>query len=80
MRELVEAVRDFIEQRAIAELKGAYQAVYFTPGNIRDIAAQRRAANAFESAEARRFLEFFAEGKRSFARARRATGEDDDAG
>jgi len=30
--------------------------------------------------EARRFLEFFAEGKRSFARARRAAAEESDAG
>ena len=58
---------------AIAELKAAFQDVYFTPGNIRDVAAQRLAANAFESPEARRFLEFFAGGKRSFARARRAS-------
>ena len=57
---------------AIAELKAAFQDVYFTPGNIRDVAAQRMAANAFETPEARRFLEFFAGGKRSFARARRA--------
>lgn len=57
---------------AIAELKAAFQDVYFTPGNIREVAAQRLAANAFESSEARRFLEFFAGGKRSFARARRA--------
>ena len=57
---------------AIAELKAAFQDVYFTPGNIRDVAAQRLAANAFETIEARRFLEFFAGGKRSFARARRA--------
>ena len=56
---------------AIAELKGAYHAVYFTTGNIRDVAAQQLAAKAFDSAEARRFLEFFSEGKRSFARARR---------
>jgi UDP-N-acetylglucosamine acyltransferase len=60
---------------AIAELKAAFQEVYFTPGNIRDVAAQRLAANAFETMEAKRFLEFFAGGKRSFARARRATGE-----
>mgnify|MGYP001545164032 CR=1 FL=1 len=59
---------------AIAELKAAFQAVYFTAGNIRDIAAQRLQAGAFETAEARRFLEFFAGGKRSFARARRADG------
>lgn len=62
---------------AIAELKAAFQAVYFTAGNIRDVAAQRLQAGAFETAEARRFLEFFAGGKRSFARARRAeSGED----
>jgi UDP-N-acetylglucosamine acyltransferase len=60
---------------AIAELKAAYRDVYFSAGNIRDIAAQRLAANAFETIEARRFLEFFAGGKRSFARARRAAGE-----
>jgi UDP-N-acetylglucosamine acyltransferase len=57
---------------AIAELKAAFQDVYFTPGNIRDVAARRLAANAFETPEAKRFLEFFAGGKRSFARARRA--------
>ena len=57
---------------AIAELKAAFRDVYFTPGNIRDIAAQRLQANAFETLEAKRFLSFFAEGKRSFARARRA--------
>jgi UDP-N-acetylglucosamine acyltransferase len=56
---------------AVAELKAAFHDVYFTPGNIRDVAAQRLAANAFETPEARRFLEFFAAGKRSFARARR---------
>lgn len=59
---------------AIAELKAAFQDVYFTAGNIRDVAAQRLAANAFETPEAKRFLEFFAGGKRSFARARRAEG------
>jgi UDP-N-acetylglucosamine acyltransferase len=64
---------------AIAELKAAFKDVYFTPGNIRDVAAQRLAANAFETPEARRFLEFFAGGKRSFARARRAATEDESA-
>jgi UDP-N-acetylglucosamine acyltransferase len=59
---------------AIAELKSAYHAVYFTSGNIRDVAAQQAKANAFETAEARRFLEFFGGGKRGFARARRAEG------
>ncbi|MBL9213038.1 MAG: acyl-ACP--UDP-N-acetylglucosamine O-acyltransferase [Opitutaceae bacterium] len=63
---------------AIAELKAAFQDVYFTPGNIRDVAAQRLAAGTFETAEAKRFLEFFAGGKRSFARARRASGSNDE--
>lgn len=58
---------------AIAELKAAFQAVFFTPGNIRDVAAQQLAANAFETLEAKRFLEFFSGGKRSFVRARRAS-------
>lgn len=61
---------------AIAELKSAFQDVYFTAGNIREVAAQRLAANAFETGEAKRFLEFFAGGKRSFARARRAASGD----
>jgi UDP-N-acetylglucosamine acyltransferase len=65
---------------AIAELKAAFHDVYFTAGNIRGIAAQRLAAKTFETAEARRFLEFFAKGKRGFARARRAEGADDDGG
>ena len=60
---------------AIAELKAAFQDVYFTPGNIRDVAAARLKADAFETPEARRFLEFFSGGKRSFARARRASTE-----
>lgn len=68
-----------IARAAIAELKAAFRDVYFTPGNIREIAAQRLAANAFETAEARCFLEFFAEGKRSFARARRAPSEEENA-
>ena len=61
-----------ISRAAIAELKQAFHAVYFTPGNIRSVAAETLAAGTFTTPEARRFLEFFSEGKRSFARARRA--------
>jgi len=57
---------------AIAELKQAFQKIYFTPGNIRAIAAEALASGIFSTPEAKRFLEFFSEGKRSFARARRA--------
>ena len=74
---LVGLKRRGVARAAIAELKAVFHEVYFTPGNIREIAAARLAAKAGATAEARRFLEFFAEGKRSFARARRAaTGED----
>jgi UDP-N-acetylglucosamine acyltransferase len=66
-----------ISRAAIAELKQAFHAVYFTPGNIRTIAAEALAAGTYATAEARRFLEFFSEGKRSFARARRAEMEHD---
>jgi len=61
---------------AIAELKQAFHAVYFTPGNIRVVAAEALASGAYATPEARRFLEFFSEGKRSFARARRAGMEE----
>ncbi len=69
---LVGLRRRGVARAAIAELKRAYHEVYFTPGNIREVAAQRRASGDFVTAEARGFLEFFAGGKRSFARARRA--------
>lgn len=62
---------------AMAELKAAFQDVYYTTGNIRDVAAQRLATQAFETFEARRFLEFFSGGKRSFARARRAAASEE---
>jgi len=61
---------------AIAELKSAFREVYYTPGNIRDVAGARLAAAAFETAEARQFLEFFSGGKRSFARPRRPAGNE----
>lgn len=67
-----------VARAAIAELKAAFQDVYFTPGNIRTVAAERIAAGVFTSLETKRFLEFFAGGKRSFARARRAEAGDDD--
>jgi len=70
-----------VPRAAIAELKTAFGGVYFTPGNIREVAARRLAEGNFSSSEARRFLEFFAGGKRSFARARRAANtEETDAG
>jgi UDP-N-acetylglucosamine acyltransferase len=69
---LIGLKRRGVPRTAIVELKRAFQTVYFTPGNIRAVAASALATGGFESAEAKRFLEFFTSGKRSFARARRA--------
>ncbi len=69
-----------VSRAVLVELKQAFAAVYFTAGNIRESAAQLLAGGAFLSGEAKRFLEFFAGGKRSFARARRAAGAEHDDG
>lgn len=73
---LVGLKRRGVSRAAIGELKVAFHDVYFTPGNIREIAAALVAGGKFASVEARKFLEFFHGGKRSFARARRAATED----
>ena len=64
-----------VARAAMAELKNAFQTVFFAPGNIREIAAAALASGRWAAEESRRFLGFFAEGKRSFARARRAATE-----
>jgi UDP-N-acetylglucosamine acyltransferase len=58
-------------RETVSELKAAFRVVYFQPGNIRTIAATARTSGAFPSAQAQAFLEFFAGGKRGFARPRR---------
>lgn len=65
---LVGLKRRGLPRETIRELKEAYRAVYFRAGDIRRLAAEALASRVFASAEARRFLEFFAEGKRGFAR------------
>lgn len=62
-------------RETMRELKAVFHDVYFTAGNIRDVASRRLAVGDLKTSEARRFLVFFAEGKRSFARARRAATE-----
>ncbi len=78
---LIGLKRRNVSREAIREIKDAFHAVYFTPGNIREVARTALAGGVFKSAEARQFLAFFSEGKRGFARARRETlaGESDDA-
>lgn len=65
-----------VGRAAIAELKAAFHDVYFTPGNIREVASALVGGGKFTSAEVLKFLEFFSGGKRSFARARRTATEE----
>ena len=71
---LVGLKRRGFSRSAIRELKQAFRAVYFGLGNIRTLAATALANGGYETAEARSFLEFFAGGKRGFARADRGIG------
>jgi len=68
---LIGLKRRGVPASSVRQLKAAFRTVYFTPGNIREIAARALAGGAFDSAEARRFLEFFSGGTRGFVRARR---------
>ena len=62
----------------LAELKAALRQVCRPIGNPRELAAAALAAGTFESAEARRFLEFFAGGRRGFLRLRSNRVDDGD--
>lgn len=73
---LVGLRRRGVARESIAELKDCYRDV-FAGGDPRKLAAARLAAGV-RSAEAKRFLEFFAGGKRGFARPETlALGADD---
>jgi UDP-N-acetylglucosamine acyltransferase len=74
---LVGLRRRGVAREAIRELKDAFREVYFTPGNIRAVAARAVKAGNFKTSEAIQFLEFFTTGKRGFARARRENPADD---
>lgn len=60
-----------VPREAIQELKEAFRLVYFSAGNIREIAAQALASGSFKSPHARQFLTFITTGNRGIARARR---------
>jgi UDP-N-acetylglucosamine acyltransferase len=78
---LVGLRRREVPREAIKEIKEAFRLVYFTSGNIRDVAARLLHGGGFKSRQARQFLEFMTAGKRGIARARRtspaAAGGDD---
>jgi UDP-N-acetylglucosamine acyltransferase len=76
---LVGLKRRGFSRTAMGELKDVFHEIYFTAGNIRTVAAAITAGGKYATPEARRFLAFFAEGKRSFARARRTGAEATDA-
>jgi len=59
----------------LAELKESFRSVCRPVGNPRELAAAALAAGAYQSAEARRFLEFFTGGRRGFLRIRGAAGD-----
>jgi UDP-N-acetylglucosamine acyltransferase len=74
---LVGLKRRGFSREVMRELKQAYRAVYFCVGDIRRLAAEALASGAYASDEAKRFLAFFAEGKRGFARAHRAVATEE---
>ena len=57
-------------REVVGELKDGFREVFFDGGNVRH-RAQEMLARGVRSAEMRRFLEFFAGGRRGIARARR---------
>ncbi|NJD33091.1 MAG: acyl-ACP--UDP-N-acetylglucosamine O-acyltransferase [Gammaproteobacteria bacterium] len=59
-----------------AELKRAFRAVNVPVGNVRELAADALSTGGYQSAEVRRFLEFFAGGKRGFARVLRGSNDE----
>jgi UDP-N-acetylglucosamine acyltransferase len=65
---LIGLKRRGVAREAILELKAAFHAVYSKTGNIRELATRALADGGFVTTEARKFLEFFTTGKRSFAR------------
>jgi UDP-N-acetylglucosamine acyltransferase len=72
---LVGIKRRGFSRETIRELKDAFRVVYHAKGNIRDIAASMLASDRYASPEAKLFLAFFSEGKRSFARATHNIGD-----
>lgn len=66
-----------LPRQTLEELKRAFHTVNVQVGNLRQLATEALASGDFSSGEARRFLEFYASGRRGFVRGRRggATGD-----
>jgi UDP-N-acetylglucosamine acyltransferase len=63
-------------REVVNEIKRAFRAVNVPVGNVRQIAAATMQRGELNSAEAHHFLEFFAGGRRGFARARRSVDDE----
>jgi UDP-N-acetylglucosamine acyltransferase len=74
---LVGLRRRRLGRQVVDEIKRAFRALNTPVGNLPDIAATILRRGEYTSAEALRFLEFFQGGRRGFARARRATDDDE---
>jgi UDP-N-acetylglucosamine acyltransferase len=64
-----------LPRQTVEELKLAFRAVNVPVGNMRELAAGALATGDYSSPEARRFLEFFRDGRRGFVRARRGVAD-----
>jgi UDP-N-acetylglucosamine acyltransferase len=73
---LVGLRRRGFKAQVVAELKQAFRSVCRPIGRPRELAAAALASGAYRSAEARRFLEFFAGGRRGFLRPRGGAAEE----
>jgi UDP-N-acetylglucosamine acyltransferase len=71
--------RRAFDRSVLREIKSAFRGVFGSTGNPRELARAALAGGEYTSSEARGFLEFFLEGRRTFARVRRAAEAEDDA-
>ncbi len=76
---LVGLRRRGIKRDVLLDIKRALHRLDAPVGNLRDIAAAALAGDEFNTAEARKFLEFYQGGRRGFVRTRRAEGAEDSA-
>jgi UDP-N-acetylglucosamine acyltransferase len=74
---LVGLRRRGFSRETVDELKRALRTVDATVGNQKQLAATALGGGGFETAEAQRFLSFFAGGRRGFVRTRRAGATDE---
>jgi UDP-N-acetylglucosamine acyltransferase len=75
---LVGLRRRGLERAVLGEIKQVFRLINFAGGNPRRQAAEILQSAEFTSVEARRFLEFYAGGRRSIVRTRRGTGAEPD--